>query len=68
MNNHFLKLFLLSSFFLKSQNHFETITFISSNPFSFNEVISNFENLEKQEVYGKLVVPFDSLNPKKNFP
>jgi dienelactone hydrolase len=68
MINHFLKLFLLFSFLVKSQNHSEKITFISSNPFSFNEVILNFDNLEKQEVFGKLVVPFDSLNPDKKFP
>ena len=56
------------SFSCFSQNISEQITFTSSNPFSFNDVITNFDNLEKQEVFGELVIPHDSLNPQKKFP
>ena len=57
-----------TSFLSVSQNISEQITFTSSNPFSFNDVITNFANLDKQEVFGKLVIPYDSLNPKKKYP
>jgi hypothetical protein len=57
-----------TSFQCFSQNISEQITFTSSNPFSFNDVITNFDNLEKQEVFGELVIPHDSLNPQKKFP
>ncbi|MDA9285099.1 dienelactone hydrolase family protein, partial [Flavobacteriaceae bacterium] len=53
---------------LLSQNYSEEIKFISSNPFSFSDVINGYDNLEKQEVFGSLVIPFDSLNPNKKFP
>ena len=38
------------SFSCFSQNISEQITFTSSNPFSFNDVIINFDNLEKQAI------------------
>ena len=53
---------------LLSQNYSEEIKFISSNPFSFSDVINGYDNLEKQQVFGSLVIPFDSLNPNKKFP
>ena len=40
---------------LLSQNYSEEIKFISSNPFSFSDVINGYDNLEKQEVFGSLV-------------
>jgi dienelactone hydrolase len=64
----FIYIFIFLSLSLKSQNYQEKITFLSSNPFSLKDVISNFENLEDQKVFGKLIVPFDSLNPKKKYP
>ena len=57
-----------TSFQCFSQNISEQITFTSANPFSFKDVITNFDNLEKQEVFGELVIPYDSLNPQKIFP
>ena len=64
----FIYIFIFLSLSLKSQNYQEKITFLSSNPFSLNDVISNFENQEKQNVFGKLTIPVDSVNPKKKYP
>jgi dienelactone hydrolase len=50
-----------------SQNINEKIVFTSSNPYTFEEIISKSKN-SKQIVYGKLVIPYDSLNPEKKFP
>ena len=46
----------------------EQVTFTSHNPFSFSDVINSYDKLKKQEVFGNLVIPFDSLNPDKKFP
>jgi len=46
----------------------EKIIFQSANPFSFHDVITDLKSQEKQEVYGNLVIPFDSLNPNKKYP
>ena len=59
---------LFISLGLNSQNLVEKITFQSANPFSFHDVITDLENQEKQEVYGNLVIPYDSLNPDKKYP
>ena len=50
-----------------SQNINEKIVFTSSNPYTFEEIISKSKN-SRQIVYGKLVIPYDSLNPEKKFP
>ena len=67
-----MRIYVIILFFipliLLSQNYSEEIKFISSNPFSFSDVINSYDNLEKQEVFGSLVIPFDSLNPNKKFP
>ena len=55
---------LFISLGLNSQNLVEKIAFQSANPFSFHDVITDLENQEKQELYGNLVIPYDSLNPK----
>ena len=47
---------------------FEQITFTSHNPFSFSDVINGYDKLENQQVFGNLVIPYDSLNPNKKFP
>jgi len=62
--------FILIFFFnhnIFSQNINEKIVFTSSNPYTFEEIISKSKN-SKQIVYGKLVIPYDSLNPEKKFP
>ena len=51
-----------------SQNTVEKIYFESANPYSFNDVITDLENQEKQEVFGQLVIPADTVNKDKKFP
>ena len=46
----------------------EQIAFVSHNPFSFSDVINDYDKLDKQDVFGNLVIPYDSLNPNKKFP
>ena len=60
--------FSLISFYCLSQNKYDIIEFKSSNPFSFSDVINDFDNLKDQVVFGKLVIPNDSLNTNKKFP
>ena len=70
MKNLKIYFFILIFFFNKnifSQNINEKIVFTSSNPYTFEEIISKSKN-PKQLVYGKLVIPYDSLNPNKKFP
>jgi len=67
------KLFLLISFFLFTfitygQLKIENIQFDSANPYSFNDVITDLENQEKQKVFGKLVIPQDSISKDKKYP
>ena len=70
MLNNFIVIFSLifTSFTVLSQNIEELISFESSNPFSLNDIIEDFDNQEKQTVFGKLVLLNDSLNPNKKFP
>ena len=70
MLNNFIVIFSLifTSFTVLSQNIEELISFESSNPFSLNDIIEDFDNQEKQTVFGKLVLPNDSLDPNKKFP
>ncbi len=64
----FIVFYFIISINLYSQYTVEKIFFQSANPFSFNDVITNLENQEKQEVYGNLVIPDDTLNPHKQYP
>ena len=67
--NFIVTLFLFfTSLTVLSQNIEEIISFESSNPFSLNDIIEDFDNQEKQTVFGKLVLPNDSLDPNKKFP
>ena len=43
----------------------EKVFFESANPFAMSDVINNLDNQEKQEVYGILTLPRDSLSNKK---
>ena len=62
--------FFLSHINLYANESFisELITFVSHNPFSFSDVINDYDKLDKQDVFGNLVIPYDSLNPNKKFP
>ena len=64
----FIVFYFIISINLYSQYTVEKFFFQSANPFSFNDVITNLENQEKQEVYGNLVIPDDTLNPHKQYP
>ena len=67
--NFIVTLFLFfTSLTVLSQNIEELISFESSNPFSLNDIIEDFDNQEKQTVFGKLVLPNDSLDSNKKFP
>ena len=58
-----LKIFLIIFFSIIISE--EKITFISSNPFSFQDIITNLDNQESQEVYGILTFPDDYSKEKK---
>ena len=64
----FIVFYFIISINIYSQYTVEKISFQSANPFSFNDVITNLKNQEKQEVYGNLVIPDDTLNPQKKYP
>ena len=51
-----LILFITLAFAQEDNNH-ELIYFESANPFSFEEIITDLDNQEKQEVFGKLKLP-----------
>tara|TARA_B110000014_G_C20126450_1_gene600522 strand:- start:1721 stop:2674 length:954 start_codon:yes stop_codon:yes gene_type:complete len=46
---------------------YEKISFISANPFSFKDIITDLENQEEQEVFGVLKFP-DNYSEDKKFP
>ena len=48
-----------------AQNIQEEIRFESANPFSLSDIILHLDEQEKQEVFGQLTIPIDSLNPRK---
>jgi len=45
----------------------ERITFVSASPFSFQDIITNLDNQESQEVFGILKFP-DNYSKEKNIP
>ena len=56
-------------FFVESNAQInEKISFESANPFALSDIITDLENQKKQDVFGKLVIPSDSLNDNKKFP
>jgi len=59
---------LFISLCISAQNKKEIIHFESANPFSLSDIITDLENQEKQEVFGQLITPVDSLNPDKKYP
>ncbi len=67
LKTYFFLLIFFFNYNIFSQNINEKIVFTSSNPYTFEEIISKSKN-PKQIVYGKLVIPYDSLNPDKKFP
>jgi len=58
------KLYLLIAFYLlffnvQAQFTIEKIYFESANPYSFNDIITDLDKQDKQEVFGELVIPQD---------
>ena len=46
----------------------EKIVFKSANPFALSDIITDLEHQQKQEVFGKLTFPHDSLEKEEKFP
>ena len=46
----------------------EKIVFKSAYPFALSDIITDLENQQEQEVYGKLTFPHDSLEKEEKFP
>ena len=46
----------------------EKIVFKSANPFALSDIITDLKNQQKQEVFGKLTFPNDSIDKKKKYP
>ena len=46
----------------------EIIHFESANPFSLSDIITDLDRQEKQQVFGQLTIPIDSLNPDRKYP
>ena len=61
-------LLLVSLNNILSQSHQEVIKFESANPFSLNDIIENLDLQEKQNVSGKLKLPFYNKKSNKKFP
>ena len=60
----FTIIFLLI-FFNANAQETEKIVFKSANPFASSDIITDLENQEEQEVFGKLTFPNDSFDRKK---
>ena len=43
----------------------DKIVFKSANPFALSDIITDLENQQEQEVFGKLTFPNDSFDRKK---
>mgnify|MGYP005724510483 FL=1 len=65
------KLFITLLFFqlnIYAQFQKELIHFESANPFSLSDIITDLDSQEKQQVFGQLTIPNDSLNSNKKYP
>ena len=59
---------LFIGLFINAQSKKEVIHFESANPFSLGDIITDLDNQEKQQVFGQLTIPVDSLNSDKKYP
>ena len=59
---------LFIGLFINAQSKKEIIHFESANPFSLGDIITDLDNQEKQQVFGQLTTPVDSLNPDRKYP
>ena len=63
----FIIIFLVFFFNANAQKT-EKIVFKSANPFALSDIITDLENQQEQEVFGKLTFPSDSFDIKKKYP
>jgi len=59
-------LFLI--FFNANAQKTEKIVFNSANPFALSDIITDLENQQEQEVFGKLTFPNDSVDKEEKYP
>ncbi len=59
---------MLNNASIKSQFKKEKIHFESANPFSLSHIIKELNKLDKQEVFGQLTIPLDSIDANKKYP
>ena len=59
---------MLNNASIKSQFKKEKIHFESANPFSLSHIIKELNKLDKQEVFGQLTIPLDSIEANKKYP
>ena len=63
----FIFLLVFNNASIKSQIKKEKICFESANPFSLSHIIKELNTLEKQEVFGQLTIPLDSIRANETF-
>ena len=63
----FIILFFLIFFNANAQKT-EKIVFKSANPFALSDIITDLENQQEQEVFGKLTFPHDSFDKQEKYP
>ena len=68
INNRLSIVLVFISLCINAQNKKEIIHFESANPFSLSDIITDLDGQEKQQVFGALTIPIDSLNPNKKYP
>ena len=68
IKNRLSMVLLFISLCINAQNKKEIIHFESANPFSLSDIIIDLDSQEKQQVFGQLTIPVDSLNSDKKYP
>ena len=63
-----LIIILILTFSFVNAQKTEKIVFNSANPFALSDIITDLENQQKQEVFGKLTFPHDSLGKEEKYP
>ena len=63
-----LIIILILTFSFVNAQKTEKIVFNSANPFALSDIITDLENQQKQEVFGKLTFPHDSLDKEEKYP
>ena len=61
----FIFIIFLLFFFNANTQVTEKVVFKSANPFALSDIITDLENQQEQEVFGKLTFPNNSFDRKK---